>query len=161
MQVRPARGTDLDAIGRILNTEIAGGTASWKTERLDRPALQAWFDNRIGTWAACVAEKQEPVGFSALGCFRPGAGYFTTVEHSVYVEAAHQGKGLASALLGTAVEWARAAGYHRMIGGVSADQTASLAFHRKMGFVQAGHLPEVGRKNGRWLDLILMVRALD
>jgi len=30
-----------------------------------------------------------------------------------------------------------------------------------MGFVQAGRLPEVGRKNGQWLDLILMVRALD
>jgi phosphinothricin acetyltransferase len=47
-----------------------------------------------------------------------------------------------------------------MIGGVAADNEASLQLHAKLGFAETGRLPEVGQKFGRWLDLVFMQKAL-
>jgi len=43
--------------------------------------------------------------------------------------------------------------YHVMIGGVDADNKASVALHEKLGFVHAGTIKQAGFKFGRWLDL--------
>jgi len=99
-------------------------------------------------------------GFCAAGPFRAGEGYAHTIEHSVYVARDARRRGIGSALLAALITWAEEAGYHRMVGGISADQPASLALHAHHGFVEYGRLPEVGRKQGRWLDLVLMMRAL-
>ncbi|MFK7791129.1 MAG: N-acetyltransferase family protein, partial [Devosiaceae bacterium] len=44
---------------------------------------------------------------------------------------------------------------------IEASNAASIALHRKHGFVQSAHLPQVGRKFDRWLDLVLMTKVLD
>ena len=48
-----------------------------------------------------------------------------------------------------------------MVGGVSADQPASMSLHRNLGFEAQGWLKGVGVKRGKRLDLVLMVLALD
>jgi phosphinothricin acetyltransferase len=48
-----------------------------------------------------------------------------------------------------------------MIGGIAADNEASLRLHERLGFVETGRRPEVGRKFGRWLDLVFMQKVLD
>ncbi|WP_346728822.1 GNAT family N-acetyltransferase [Paroceanicella profunda] len=55
---------------------------------------------------------------------------------------------------------ARAQGLHALVGGVGSENTASLAFHRALGFTEVGRLPEVGRKFDRWLTLVLMQKLL-
>jgi phosphinothricin acetyltransferase len=55
---------------------------------------------------------------------------------------------------------AAALGKHIMIGGVDADNAASIHLHRKLGFEPVAHLCEVGRKFDRWLDLVFLQRAL-
>ena len=54
------------------------------------------------------------------------------------------------------VERARAAGFHSLIGGASADQTASIALQKALGFQKIAHLKEVGYKFGRWLDVVYL-----
>lgn len=44
---------------------------------------------------------------------------------------------------------------------IGADNEASLRLHRRYGFSEAGRLPEVGHKFGRWLDIVLMTRRLN
>jgi L-amino acid N-acyltransferase len=51
--------------------------------------------------------------------------------------------------------------FHAMVGGVSADNAGSIAFHERHGFVAVGRFREVGRKFDRWLDLVFMQRLLD
>jgi phosphinothricin acetyltransferase len=48
-----------------------------------------------------------------------------------------------------------------MIGGLSADNEASLRLHERLGFVEVARMPEVGRKFGRWLDLVMVQLLLD
>ncbi len=43
-----------------------------------------------------------------------------------------------------------------MVGGIEASNEASLALHMRLGFERTAHMREVGRKFGRWLDLVFM-----
>ena len=100
------------------------------------------------------------VGYGSFGDFRPFEGYRFTVEHSVYVAEGVRRRGIASALLAALEERARDMGKHVMVGGIAADNEASLKLHARLGFVETGRMPEVGFKFGRWLDLVLMQKRL-
>ena len=52
-------------------------------------------------------------------------------------------------------------GKHVMIGGIDAANDASIRFHERLGFERVAHFREVGRKFGRWLDVVFMQRFLD
>lgn len=51
-------------------------------------------------------------------------------------------------------------GKHIMLAGIDGENQASLAFHARFGFVDAGRLREVGHKFGRYIDLVFLQRAL-
>jgi phosphinothricin acetyltransferase len=51
-------------------------------------------------------------------------------------------------------------GHHTVLGGIDFEQKASIALHRKHGFVTVAHYKEVGFKFGRWLDVIRMQKML-
>ena len=48
-----------------------------------------------------------------------------------------------------------------MIAGIDGGNPASLRLHAQAGFVEVARMPEVGRKFGRWLELVFMQRVLD
>jgi phosphinothricin acetyltransferase len=78
----------------------------------------------------------------------------------VYVRRDSHRRGVGRALLIELIELARAAGHHTIIGGASADQTASIALQMSLGFERVAHLREVGYKFGQWLDVIYTQRML-
>jgi phosphinothricin acetyltransferase len=83
------------------------------------------------------------------------------VEHSVYVHQAHRGKGCGRQVMQALMARARQDGLHAMIGGIDADNVASIALHEQLGFQHVGTLPQVGFKFGRWLDLAFYQRLLE
>jgi len=158
MRLRPAQAADLPALLEIYNDAVVHTTASWD--------LLPWTAVEHAEWYATKAEHGHPVlvaeesgevlGYAAYGPFRAKAGYAATMEHSVYVRASGQGRGIGRSLLVAIIEAARANGVHTLVGGLSADNDISMALHRSLGFVEVGRLPEVGRKFDRWLDLVLV-----
>jgi phosphinothricin acetyltransferase len=103
------------------------------------------------------------IGFAAYGGFRDTTlwpGYRFTVESSVHVVEGHHGRGVGRALMTALVEHAAAAGLHVMVAAVDGENAGSVEFHRAIGFVEVGRMPEIGRKFGRWLDLVLLQRVL-
>jgi phosphinothricin acetyltransferase len=105
-------------------------------------------------------ERNPQLGFASYGDYRPWDGYLHTVEHSIYIHPDAQGRGLGRALLAALIERAEAQGKHVMVAGIEAKNAASIALHRRAGFEEAGQLREVGRKFGRWLDLLFMQKTL-
>ncbi len=108
-----------------------------------------------------VAEEDcQIIGWGSLSRFHPRQAYCHSVEDSVYLHHEHQGKGLGSLLLSELIELAKQIGHHTVLGGIDADQQASIALHAKFGFEKVSHLKEVGYKQGRWLDVIWMQKML-
>jgi phosphinothricin acetyltransferase len=103
----------------------------------------------------------EVVGYAYAGPWRPKPAYRHTVEDSVYLRPGFTGRGVGRALLEAVLDGCEAAGARQVVA-VIADtgSDASAALHRRLGFTHAGRLTAVGRKHGRWVDTVLMQRAL-
>ncbi|EYD78286.1 phosphinothricin N-acetyltransferase, putative [Rubellimicrobium mesophilum DSM 19309] len=82
------------------------------------------------------------------------------MEHTILLAPDAQGRGIGRQLIDALAQAASDQGKHTMIGAISAENAAGLAFHAACGFQEHGRLPEVGYKFGRWLDLVLMGRRL-
>ena len=163
MLVRDAGEADLPVILAITNDAVLSTTALWTVTPVSLEQRRAWFEERRAAgFPVLVAESGgEVTGFGSYGSFRAWEAYAATVEHSVYVDARHRGRGAGRALVVALVERARAAGLHAIVGGIEAGNAASLRLHESLGFERAGVLPQVGRKFGRWLDLAFVVKLLD
>jgi phosphinothricin acetyltransferase len=155
-QIRLATADDLPAINDIYNYYVDRSTCTYQLVHETLADRQAWFaDHPPDKYPVTVAEQEGVVvGWGSLSKFRPRAAYAPTVEASVYIHHGFHRRGLGRLLLVDLIERARAAGFHSLIGGASADQTASLALQDSLGFVRVAHLKEVGFKFGRWLDVI-------
>ncbi len=89
-----------------------------------------------------------------------GPGYRFSVEHSVHVAAGHRGGGVGRALVEALFPIAASLGKHVMLAGVDGENAASIRFHERLGFEQAGRLRQVGFKFDRYLDLVFLQRFL-
>jgi phosphinothricin acetyltransferase len=160
MTVRAATEADLPAILAIYNDAILNSTAIWSWDPVDLANRQAWFKARRALdYPVLVADTGDgAIAYASFGDWRPFDGFRYSVEHSVYVSAAGQRKGIGSALLGALIGEARRLGKHIILGGIDATNEASLALHRRHGFVETARMPQVGQKFGRWLDLVFMQR---
>lgn len=156
--LRPAGHDDLNAILEIVNYNILHTTADYSYQPKQLQDLEKWLEEKQGQqYPVIVAEKNGGVtGYATYGPFRAKVGYKFTIEHSVYVAHHHTGGGTGSLLLAELVRLARKQGFHTMIGCIDADNTGSIAFHKRFGFTDCGVIKEAGFKFGRYLDLQFM-----
>lgn len=162
ISVRPARKSDLPGLLAIYNDAVANTTSIWNETLSDLEGRRKWLEEReaqgfpvlVAADEACVA------GYATFGPFRPHEGYRQTVENSVYVRADLRGRGVAGLLMAPLIENAEALGMHAMIAGIEAGNLASIRLHERFGFREVARMPEIGRKFGRWLDLVLMQRMI-
>jgi phosphinothricin acetyltransferase len=152
----------LDEILAIYNHAVAHTTAIWNDAIVDLENRRQWWRGRTeaGFPVLVAVEGDAVLGYASYGLFRAFDGYRQTVEHSVYVAEGTRRRGVASALLQALEERARAAGMHVMLGGIAAENEASIRLHEKLGFQETARMPEVGQKFGRWLDLVFMQKVL-
>jgi L-amino acid N-acyltransferase len=163
MQIRSASLADLPGITAIYNDVLASSTAIYADTPSTLEARREWWESRrkAGYPVLVAAEGADVQGFASFGDFRSWPGYRYTVEHTVHIRADCRRKGVGSALVVALFAPALALGKHAMIGGIDADNDASIRMHARLGFEKVAQLPEVGRKFGRWLDLVLVQRLLD
>ncbi len=153
-----------ESILDILNEAIETSTAIYEYRPRPLSSMAGWFKAKedggfpvIGAESACG----QLLGFASYGVFRAWPAYKYTVEHSVYVQRDHRGQGVGFTLMHALIAQARVQERHVLIGGIDAANAASIALHRKLGFVHAGTLEQAGFKFGRWLDLAFYQLLLD
>jgi phosphinothricin acetyltransferase len=161
MEVRLARQEDTEAIRAIYNEEVMGSTVTFDIKPRTAEEQRSWIARHQGAHPAVVAvEGPAVVGFGSLSPFRDRAAYATTVEDSLYIDAAWRGQGVGRLVLDELVALAVARGFHTVIARVSGDNEPSIALHRRCGFALVGVEREVGRKFGQWIDVAVLQRML-
>lgn len=161
--IRPAAAADAAAIVAIWNPVIRDTAVTFNPVEKTEGEVAAMIAARQGAGHGFfVAEGAagEILGFATYAQFRAGAGYARTMEHTVLLAPAAQGRGTGRALMAAVERHAAAAGAGTMIAGVSAENPAGRAFHAAIGYAEIAVLPAVGWKFGRWMDLVLMQKRL-
>lgn len=160
--VRLATEADADAIRAIYNLEVSGSTVTFDLVPRSQGDQIDWLAAHDGAHPATVATGPggEVVGFGSLSPWRDRPAYSTSVEDSVYVREDQRGLGVGRLLLADLVERATAHGFHAVFARIVGGHEASIAVHVSLGFEVAGVEREVGRKFGRWLDVVVMERIL-
>lgn len=161
MDLRLATLDDAEAIREIYNLEVTTSTATFDLVPRSLEDQRAWQAERSGARAVLVAVADGVVcGFGSLSPWRDRPAYSTTVEDSVYVHRDHQGQGVGRRLLTELVATATAHGFHACMARIVGGHEASIALHAACGFEVVGTEREVGRKLGKWLDVVVMERLL-
>ena len=161
VNLRLARPEDAEATREIYNTEVTGSTVTFDLVPRSLDEQLAWLDQRSGAMAVVVAEIDgQVVGFASLSPYRDRPAYSTTVEDSVYVHADFRGQGVARALLAEILDIASTRGFHAVMARIVGGHDASIGLHGSLGFKIVGTEREVGRKFGKWLDVVIMQRML-
>jgi len=163
LAIRSATPADIPAITRIYAHSVRTGTASFELEPPDEAEMtrrmQALLD---GGYPYVAAEIDGGLaGYAYAGPYRPRPAYRYSVEDSIYIDPHAQRKGVGRGLLENLIEECTRRGFRQMIAVIGdSAQTPSIELHRALGFRMIGNIENVGYKFGRWLDSILMQRAL-
>lgn len=106
------------------------------------------------TFPLLVCEEEgRVVGYAYISRFREREAYDWSVESSIYIDTAHQGKSIGKALYVALIELSELLGYRNIYGVVTMPNIKSEKLHRKLGFETVGTLKNVGYKFGNWLDV--------
>ena len=161
--IRPSREGDIAEIAAIYRHHVLHGLASFE-EIPPGPDEVAVRRRNILTRGLpyLVAERSGRVlGYCYAAPYRSRSAYRFTLEDSIYIDNAEVGRGLGRALLATLLDRCTELGYRQMVGVIGGGDTwPSIRLHAALGFVRIGTLPAVGFKFGRWVDVVLMQRAL-
>jgi L-amino acid N-acyltransferase YncA len=163
VKIRPATPADIAAITRIYAHAVEHGTASFETEppttaemtRRQQKLLEKDYPYLVAEVATAVA------GYAYAGPYRDRRAYDRCVEDSIYVAPEFHRKGIGRLLLTRLIAEAERRDFRQMLGVIGdLANTASVAVHAAVGFRHIGTFQSIGFKHGRWLDTVLMQRAL-
>ena len=159
MIIRTAAAGDAAPIAALWNPWIETTAITFSTALKTSEGLAADIAARGDAFLLAEADGAL-VGFATFFPFRGGPGYARTKEHTVILAPEARGRGVGRALMTALEEVARSQRVHSLFAGVSAENPAGVAFHAAIGFTEAARLPQVGRKFGRWMGLVLMQKFL-
>lgn len=163
LTIRPALARDIPAIAAIYREAVSTGTASWELDPPDDAEMLKRFETITGAgYPYLVAEVDGRLaGYSYASAYRPRIAYRYTVENSIYIDAGLRGKGIGKVLMQALIDDCARRGYRQMVAVIGdSDNLGSRKLHAALGFTLVGVAPALGYKFGRWLDQVLMQRAL-
>ncbi|HZP59582.1 MAG TPA: GNAT family N-acetyltransferase [Opitutaceae bacterium] len=157
MNIRKAVAEDAQAIAELLNHYIENTTCTFYTEPMSVENRRDWIAAHTAKHPVFILELDGAFsGVCALSEYNVRPAYCHTVESMVYLRSGIQGRGYGTALMQRAIDDAKHLGHHAILAGICAEQIASIRLHQRLGFEKVAHYREVGKKFGRWLDVIYM-----
>ena len=153
--LRQVRPQDVAAITEIYKVYVEQSTVTFETaplsvEEIERRVRTISWEHPFLVWE----EAGTVVGYCYAHRWREREAYSGTWETTVYLAPRQRGRGLGRRLMEALVEECRGRGVHALVACITADNGASIELHRRLGFREVSRFVEVGRKFGRWLDVV-------
>jgi L-amino acid N-acyltransferase YncA len=161
--IRASTAADLPAITAVYGWNVLHGTGTFELEAPDLAEMTRRRDDVLSKglpWL--IAERHgEVLGYAYANHFRPRRAYRFCLEDSIYLSDAARGQGAGKQLLAELMAQCEALGARQMLAVIGDSANAgSIGVHRSLGFEHTGLLKSAGWKFERWLDVVLMQRAL-
>jgi phosphinothricin acetyltransferase len=165
VRIRPSQPADLPAITAIYAHHVLHGTGTFELEPPDEPEMARRMADVTGKGLPWLVAESAPgaevLGYAYANHFRPRRAYRFCVEDSIYLAPPALGRGIGRLLLAELMARCEALGARQMLAVIGdADNAGSIGVHRALGFEHTGVLKASGWKFDRWLDVILMQKAL-
>jgi phosphinothricin acetyltransferase len=163
IQLRDSTRADMDTIQSIYAWHVLNGLASFEEIA---PSVEDLIARREAVLAhgfpyVVAVIGGDVIGYAYASLYRTRSAYRYTVEDSVYVRAGTPRRGIGRALLTEVIARSERIGMRQMIAVIGdSGNTASIGLHAALGFITTGVLRSVGFKHGRWVDSVIMQRAL-
>jgi L-amino acid N-acyltransferase YncA len=163
-EIRNATDADLPACRAIYAHWVENGTGSFELEAPDLAEIRRRHAEVTGhglPWLIAADAEGQVLGYAYANRFRPRPAYRFTVEISIYVAAEQTGRGVGRALLAALLDHCTAAGVRQALAVIGdSGNVGSIGLHEAAGFTHAGLMKAVGWKFDRWLDVVIMQKAL-
>ena len=163
MELRAATPDDVPAIAGIYAWHVLHGTGTFETEPPDEAEVARRLAEVQGSglpWLVAIRDGRV-VGYAYANWFRPRLAYRWCYEDSIYVAHDAVGGGIGRALLTALLDASVTAGGRQMVAVIGdSENHGSIGLHRALGFADAGVMRAAGFKLGRWLDVVILQRAL-
>ncbi len=160
--IRRAKASDLAALTQIYNHYVEHTHITFHVKPYAVEERREWLAqfSASGRYPLLVLEAEELLGYAHATKMNPRKAYETSVETTIYLAKGGEGRGYGTLLYCALLAQLETRDVHRAYGLIALPNAASIALHEKLGFVKVAHLHEVGRKFGRYYDVIWMERAL-
>jgi phosphinothricin acetyltransferase len=161
--IRRAEQRDLPELLAIYNHYVVNTPITFDLEPRTLAQRQEWFDGfaQTGKYQCFAAVRGgRAIGWVCSARLKEKAAYDTSIETSIYVAPGDSGKGLGRRLYQTLFEALAGEDIHRVFGGITLPNEASVALHRAFGFQHIGTYNEIGRKFGKFWDVALYLRPM-
>ncbi|RUM09860.1 GNAT family N-acetyltransferase [Rhizobium chutanense] len=161
--LRDASQADISAIAEIYRDSVLNGVASYEIVPPSEAEMMQRFAAIVGQrypYIAAADADGKLLGYAYASAFRTRPAYRWMVEDSIYLAPEARGRGIGKALMTELIDRCSALGFRQMVAVIGGASPASIALHLNAGFVEVGLMKGTGYKHGRWLDTMLMQRAL-
>lgn len=163
--IRPSDLDDIAPITAIYAWNVNHGTGTFELEPPDEAEMARRREDVLSKalpWLVAENADGQVIGYAYANHFRPRRAYRFCLEDSVYLAPAATGQGAGKWLLAELLTRCEAAGGRQMLAVIGDSQNlASISLHRGAGFEDVGVMKAAGWKFGRWLDVVIMQKALD
>jgi len=155
--IRKARPADIGGITEIYNEAILTTDATFDTQPKTIKEQKQWYRAHGTRNPILVAEEDGKItGWASLSQWSTRCAYADTAEVSLYVKEEHRQKGIGKTLLSAILLEGKKSGLHTILSRITEGNNTSIELHRKYGFQHIGIMKEVGCKNGKLLDVVMM-----
>ena len=162
--IRPSRDDDVAAITRIYAHHVLHGTGTFETTPPTEAEMAQRRADVLGKnlpWLVLEDDDGHVTGYAYGNWFKPRPAYRFSVEDSIYLAPEAAGRGLGRLLLAELVAVLERSGIRKVMAVIGdSDNAGSVGVHRALGFEHVGTVKACGWKFGRWLDIVLMERAI-
>lgn len=156
VRIEPITLDHADGVNAVYNPYVRASVSTFETADFDREARRSWIAARADPRHPCFVAVADGrvLGFANAAPFDPRGAYETSVKVSVFLAPEAQGRGLGRRLYGSLFGALGSADVHRAYALIVATNPPSVALHRAFGFEHVPTLSEVGRKFGRYWDVL-------
>lgn len=149
---RDAQPNDADELAAIYNHFVATSIVTFDLDSKPAAAFRDRIEAGTHPWLVCVHEGRV-VAYSCASPWKAKRAYERTVESTLYVQPDFARRGIGMRLYRDLLARLAGSGVHKVLGGITVPNEASVQMHKKFGFERVGVMYEVGFKFDRWVDV--------